>query len=146
MGPEEFFLVWKNLCGKIVEIAEKIDAEREKAEKLRQREKKKEEAAKAPPVARGGGVARGGRTGAPSGRAGDHAETETPGESGAVTEGEGGDEAGGRRGGGARRGGPAARRGGGRAGRGGNVEDQDVVNSLFAKMQATNVYKDRRNN
>jgi len=142
MGPEEFFLVWKTFCGRIAEISDKIDVERDKAEKLRQREKKKEEAAKAP--ARGGGAPRGGRAG-PGGRAG---EESTGGEAGGEPGGEesAGGEGGGvaRGGGGARRGGPGAR-GRGRGGRAGNVEDQDVVNSLFAKMQAGNVYKDRRN-
>jgi len=41
MGPEEFFLVWKTFCGRVVEISDKIDVERDKAEKLRQREKKR---------------------------------------------------------------------------------------------------------
>jgi hypothetical protein len=136
---KNFFLVWKNFCGKIWEISDRIFAERDKAEKLLLREKRKEEAAKAP--ARGGAaVARGGRTPGPGIRVSEPGESETSGENAPsnTPEGEG-------RGGGVRRGGPAARRGGGR-GRGGNVEDQDVVNSLFAKMQATNVYKDRRNN
>jgi len=46
MGPEEFFQIWKGFIGKVVEVSEKIDAEREKAEKLKKREeakKKREE-------------------------------------------------------------------------------------------------------
>jgi len=41
MGPEEFFVVWKTFVSKIVETSEKIDVEREKAEKLRKREEAK---------------------------------------------------------------------------------------------------------
>jgi len=114
MGPEEFFQIWKGFIGKVVEVSEKIDAEREKAEKLKKREeakKKREEQLASPKEAD------------PSGGASGQEE----------------DESGrGRGGGGGARGGPVRGRGGmqrGR-GRGGGPEDKAAVDALFAKMQA----------
>src|SRR5690606_22485432 len=53
MGPEEFFGVWKTLCGSIVSIAVKIVTARDKAEKLKKREeaKQKREGGVAPKAA-----------------------------------------------------------------------------------------------
>jgi len=42
MGPEEFFAIWKNFIGKVVEVSEKIDAEREKADKAKKKRRSQE--------------------------------------------------------------------------------------------------------
>jgi len=113
MGPEEFFQTWKNFVGKVVEISEQIDVEREKAEKLRKREeakKKREEQLAAPK------------------------ENEQ-------VEGESTDDSGGGRGRGMTRG-VRGRGGGVQRGRGrGAPEDKAAVDALFAKMQGANALK-----
>jgi hypothetical protein len=136
MGPEEFFVVWKNFCAKIVETDSKIDQEREKAEKLKKREKanQKREASFAAPVAGEAGAA-----GAEGGGA-------EGGEGGAA---EGGAEGAGARGArgarGAARGARGAPRGrGGRGGAAAGGGDPAVVDELFAKMQQGNVFAARR--
>eukprot|EP01125_Pyxidicula_operculata_P017532 TRINITY_DN613_c0_g3_i1.p1 TRINITY_DN613_c0_g3~~TRINITY_DN613_c0_g3_i1.p1 ORF type:complete len:1231 (-),score=370.74 TRINITY_DN613_c0_g3_i1:66-3344(-) len=111
-GPDEFFTIWKNFINKIVEVSDKIDLAREKAEKEARRAAQKAAAV---------------------------SKSEEPGDG---SDGKG-------RGGAAIRGrgaGPAAGRG--RGGRGSLLapgENNDaVVNELFAKMKAGNVYRTLR--
>lgn len=132
MSPEDFFGVWKTFTSKLVETATKIKADREKAEKLRAREeaKKKREAAKKKPAAKKAA----GSDVAGAKQDGEEEDGEDGGDDDKKTAKRGG------RGRGRGRGG----RGRGGRGRGGAGGDQGQVDALFEKMQAGNVFADRR--
>jgi len=121
IGPEEFFTTWKTFTSKIVETSEAIDAEKEKADKLRKREEAKKKR-----------------------------EEELATKSSSPTSEEGASESGTGGGGRGRGGGGAIRGRGGFAGRGrGGMADDTkakaLVDDLFAKMQSGNVFREKKN-
>jgi len=129
--PGEFFKVFEDFVGKIIEVVSKIDAAREKEEKARQREQAKltspqtrgakagantTAATTSTPTTRGGSQTRGG--------------SEPPSTS--------------TRGGGASSGGGGGGRGQSGRGRGRGGDDDKLVENMFNQLEGGNIFKQNR--